>query len=50
VPAEENADLIRQLHGALLSERSVDVLDRFFAEGFVSHDNPPGFPPGVSGA
>jgi steroid delta-isomerase-like uncharacterized protein len=46
---EENADLIRRLHGALLSERSVDVLDDFFAEGFVSHNNPPGLPPGVDG-
>jgi predicted ester cyclase len=46
---EDNAELIRNLHGALLSERSVDVIDDFFAEGFVSHNNPPGFPPGVDG-
>ncbi len=25
------------------------MLDRFFAAGFVSHNNPPGFPPGVDG-
>jgi steroid delta-isomerase-like uncharacterized protein len=44
-----NADLVRALHEALLFERDVDVLDRFFAPGFVSHNNPPGFPPGVAG-
>jgi steroid delta-isomerase-like uncharacterized protein len=44
-----NAELVRDLHDALLSERDVDVLDRFFAPGFVSHNNPPGFPPGVAG-
>ena len=47
--AAENAELIRNLHGALLSERSVDVLDRFFADDFVSHNNPPGLPDGVAG-
>ncbi len=47
--AEHNAELVRGLHQALLAERDVDVLDRFFAEGFVSHNNPPGFPPGVEG-
>jgi predicted ester cyclase len=47
--AEHNAELVRALHEALLSERDVDVLDRFFAAGFVSHNNPPGFPPGVAG-
>ena len=46
---ESNAELVRRLHDALLSERDVDVLDRFFAHGFVSHNNPPGFPPGVAG-
>jgi steroid delta-isomerase-like uncharacterized protein len=46
---ESNAALVRRLHDALLSERDVDVLDRFFATGFVSHNNPPGFPPGVAG-
>jgi steroid delta-isomerase-like uncharacterized protein len=44
-----NAELVRSLHEALLSERDVDVLDRFFAEEFTSHNNPPGFPPGVAG-
>jgi steroid delta-isomerase-like uncharacterized protein len=44
-----NADLIRDLHEALLSERDIAVVDRFFADDFVSHNNPPGFPPGVDG-
>jgi steroid delta-isomerase-like uncharacterized protein len=44
-----NAELVRSLHEALLSERDVDVLDRFFAEEFTSHNNPPGFPSGVAG-
>jgi steroid delta-isomerase-like uncharacterized protein len=44
-----NAELVRELHEALLTERDVDVLDRFFAPDFVSHNNPPGFPPGVAG-
>jgi steroid delta-isomerase-like uncharacterized protein len=44
-----SADLIRQLHRELLSERDLDVVDRFFAASFVSHNNPPGFEPGVAG-
>jgi steroid delta-isomerase-like uncharacterized protein len=44
-----NADLIRSLHDALLTERDLAVVDRFFAPDFVSHNNPPGFPPGVDG-
>ena len=43
------ADLIHQLHQELLTERDLDVVDRFFAADFVSHNNPPGFPPGVAG-
>jgi steroid delta-isomerase-like uncharacterized protein len=44
-----SADLIRRLHHELLTERDLDVVDRFFAADFVSHNNPPGFPPGVAG-
>jgi steroid delta-isomerase-like uncharacterized protein len=44
-----NAELVRRLHHELLAERDLDVVDRFFAAGFVSHNNPPGFPPGVAG-
>jgi steroid delta-isomerase-like uncharacterized protein len=47
--ARENAELVRRLHDELLRERDLDVVDRFFADGFVSHNNPPGFPPGVEG-
>jgi steroid delta-isomerase-like uncharacterized protein len=47
--AQSNAELVRALHTELLEERDLDVVDRFFAEGFVSHNNPPGFPPGVQG-
>ena len=45
----DNAELIRRLHHELLNERDLAVVDRFFAPGFVSHNNPPGFPPGVDG-
>ncbi|MEA2422435.1 MAG: hypothetical protein QOF55_1534 [Thermoleophilaceae bacterium] len=43
------ADLVRRLHAELLAARDTAVVDEFFAEGFVSHNNPPGFPPGVEG-
>jgi predicted ester cyclase len=46
---EANAELIRRLHAALLEERDPVVVDDFFAEGFVSHNNPPGFPAGRDG-
>jgi steroid delta-isomerase-like uncharacterized protein len=42
-------DLVRRLHAALLDSRDPDVVDSFFAADFVSHNNPPGFPPGVEG-
>jgi predicted ester cyclase len=42
-------DLVRRLHAALLDARNPDVVDSFFAPEFVSHNNPPGFPPGVDG-
>jgi predicted ester cyclase len=44
-----NADLIRRFHSELLAARDPRVVDEFFAEGFVSHNNPPGFPPGRDG-
>jgi steroid delta-isomerase-like uncharacterized protein len=44
-----SAELIRKLHHELLTERDLDVVDRFFASDFVSHNNPPGFPPGLAG-
>jgi steroid delta-isomerase-like uncharacterized protein len=45
----ETRELVRRLHAALLDSRDPDVADEFFAAGFVSHNNPPGFPPGVEG-
>jgi predicted ester cyclase len=49
VTAESAAELVRRLHTELLSARDPDVVDEFFAPGFVSHNNPPGFPPGAEG-
>ena len=40
---------MRRLHAALLDARDPDVVDDYFAAEFVSHNNPPGFPPGVEG-
>ena len=42
-------ELIHRLHHDLLTERDLSVVDRYFAPGFVSHNNPPGLPPGVDG-
>jgi steroid delta-isomerase-like uncharacterized protein len=47
--AQSNAELVRSLHEELLGSRDLEVVDRFFAQDFVSHNNPPGFPPGVEG-
>ena len=47
--ASDNAELIRRFHRRLLESRDLDVIDEFFAEDFVSHNNPPGLPPGVAG-
>ena len=46
---EANASLVRSLHAELLESRDLDTIDRYFARDFVSHNNPPGFPPGVEG-
>jgi predicted ester cyclase len=42
-------ELVQRLHAALLDSRDPEVVDSFFAPEFVSHNNPPGFPPGVEG-
>jgi steroid delta-isomerase-like uncharacterized protein len=47
--AQSNAELVRALHAELLGSRDLEVVDRFFARDFVSHNTPPGFPPGVAG-
>jgi steroid delta-isomerase-like uncharacterized protein len=49
VTAEAAAELVRRFHSELLSARDPAVVDAFFAPDFVSHKNPPGFPPGVEG-
>jgi steroid delta-isomerase-like uncharacterized protein len=46
---ESNRQLVRRLHSELLASGDLDTLDHFFAAGFVSHNNPPGVPPGVPG-
>lgn len=46
---DANAELIRRFHAELLAARDPAVVDEFFAEEFVSHNNPPGFPPGREG-
>lgn len=45
----EPRELVERLHAALLESRDPAVVDGFFAPEFVSHNNPPGFPPGVEG-
>ena len=42
-------ELVERLHATLLQARDPAVVDDFFAPEFVSHNNPPGFPPGVEG-
>ena len=44
-----NSELVHRLHSSLLESRDPATADEFFAEGFVSHNNPPGFPPGREG-
>lgn len=48
--ADEGKELVRRVHEQLFGERGVDALDDFFAEDFMSHSMPPGFPPGLEGA
>ena len=43
------AELVRRFHSELLAARDPAVVDAFFGGGFVSHNMPPGFPPGREG-
>ncbi|MBA2793302.1 MAG: ester cyclase [Thermoleophilaceae bacterium] len=40
---------MERLHRALLDSRDPDTVDSFFSPEFESHNNPPGFPPGLAG-
>ncbi len=42
-------ELVRSLHRDAMLSRDLDVLDRYFAPGFRSHNNPPELPTGVAG-
>src|SRR3954467_15861515 len=44
-----SAALVRRSHRELLAARDPAVVDGFFGDGFVSHNMPPGFPPGREG-
>jgi steroid delta-isomerase-like uncharacterized protein len=41
--------VIRRLHHDAMTTRDLDVLDRYFAPDFVSHNNPPELPSGTAG-
>lgn len=47
--ADTNAELVRRFRVELLESRDPAVVDEYFAEDFVSHNNPPGFEPGRAG-
>ena len=47
--AARNKDLVERMHVDLLQERDPRVVERYFAPDFVSHNLPPGFPPGSEG-
>jgi steroid delta-isomerase-like uncharacterized protein len=47
--ADANRELVLRLHERLFATGELDTIDEFFAEGFVSRNNPPGFPEGVAG-
>ena len=42
-------ELVRRLHAELLASRDLDRLGDFFADGFTSHNMPPGLPQGIEG-
>jgi predicted ester cyclase len=43
------AELVSRMHAELLASRDLDRLGDFFAEGFTSHNMPPGLPQGIDG-
>jgi steroid delta-isomerase-like uncharacterized protein len=42
-------ELVERLHGELFASRDLAALERFFAPDVLSHNMPPGFPPGIEG-
>jgi steroid delta-isomerase-like uncharacterized protein len=42
-------ELVRRLHTEVVEARNPERIDELFAEHFVSHNMPPGFPAGVDG-
>jgi steroid delta-isomerase-like uncharacterized protein len=42
-------ELVERLHAELFASGDLATLDRFFAPDVVSHNMPPGFPPGIEG-
>src|SRR5437773_10310304 len=49
VTADDPRVLVRRLHAEAMGARDLDLLDRYFAPDFVSHNRPPELPPGVAG-
>jgi steroid delta-isomerase-like uncharacterized protein len=47
--AGDNAELVRRMRRELLESRDLATVDRYFGDGFVSHNTPPGLPDGVEG-
>lgn len=45
----EAEQLVRRLHRALLDSRDVTTVDEFFADDFISHNQPPGLEAGAAG-
>src|SRR5829696_3787107 len=46
---ENNRQLVHRLRDRLLETRDLELVDEFFAAGFVSHNMPPGLPQGRDG-
>ena len=49
VTADDPRVLVRRLHTEAMGARDLDLLDRYFAPDFVSHNRPPELPPGLAG-
>lgn len=47
--AAANKELVRRLHSEVVEAGDLDRLGEFFADGFTSHNLPPGLPAGIEG-